>query len=234
MALPKIDLKRELSKLKALGWIPSNRKSDTGIGKTLEDKLGIPENNSGEPDCIYGGLEVEVKSHRITSGAMITLFTLEPGKRELKDVALIEKYGYINGNGRKALKVTLKTDDFNQQGIKLESSKAKGTISIVDSRGYAPWVWTTADIHLKLHNLCIVYCDSKKENGQEYFRINNAKLAIGLDDACFFRLVSKGLIKVDLRMHIKSTGASRNHGTGFRLSSWDDLIQCYEKVIDLV
>lgn len=26
-------------------WIPSHRQSDTGIGKTLEDLLGIKENN---------------------------------------------------------------------------------------------------------------------------------------------------------------------------------------------
>lgn len=234
MALPEIDLKKELEELKARGWILSQREGDTGIGKTIEDLLGIPENNIGEPDCLYKGEEVEIKSHRTTSKSMITLFTLEPDERKINDVAMIEKYGYINGNGRKALKVTITPDRFNPQGLKLENDEENGTLSIIDRNGLRPWVWTISAIHLKLHNLCLIYCDSKKENGHEYFKIKSARLAIGLNNTCFFRLVSKGLVKVDLRMHIKTTGASRNHGTGFRLSNWNDLIECYEKVIELV
>lgn len=53
MSLPQIDLPAELGKIKAIGWIESRRKSDTGIGKTIEDYLGIKENNIGEPDCLY-------------------------------------------------------------------------------------------------------------------------------------------------------------------------------------
>lgn len=43
-------IKRELKILKELGWIKSNRKHNTGIGKTLEDHLGIRENNVALPD----------------------------------------------------------------------------------------------------------------------------------------------------------------------------------------
>ncbi len=209
-----------------MGWIKSLRKSDTGIGKTIETLLGIPETNQGEPDCLYNGMEVEIKAHRSNSNSMVTLFTLEAGTRNLNDVELMRKYGYINGNGRQALKVTLRPDDFIPQGLKLRIDMTKGTISIIDRESCESWVWTTSDIHLKLHNLCLVFAKSRK-NGTEQFQVESALLLTGLNDHCFFNLVEKGIIKIDLRMHIKPNGTSRNHGTGFRILNLGSLLSCY-------
>jgi hypothetical protein len=39
-----------LKKIKAMGWIKTHRAGPTGIGKTLEDLLGIDENNIAGPD----------------------------------------------------------------------------------------------------------------------------------------------------------------------------------------
>lgn len=39
------DFIREYRKICDMGWIPTHRAGPTGIGKTLEDLLGIPENN---------------------------------------------------------------------------------------------------------------------------------------------------------------------------------------------
>jgi hypothetical protein len=228
--LPEIDLPIELAKLKAKGWLMSHRKDDTGIGKTIEDYLGIKENNLGEPDCLYKGMEIEIKGRRAKTNSMITLFTLEPSIRHLHDVELMKKYGYRNGKGRQALKITLTPMGFTPQGLKIEVDKITGSISIIDKVGSKPWTWTMADFHLKLHNLCIVYADSKTIEEKEYFKIRNAILATGLDDKKFFDLINKGAVKVDLRMHTKSNGGSRNHGTGFRLANYAELVNCYEKV----
>ncbi|MGH9921500.1 MAG: MvaI/BcnI family restriction endonuclease [Nitrososphaerales archaeon] len=181
-----IDLPTELARLKGKGWIESNRSGDTGIGKTIEDHLGIEENNLGEPDCLYRGMDIEIKARRINTSAMITLFTLEPGVRNLSDIQLMQTYGYVDAKGRQALKITLTHNIFTGQGLKLHVDYAGGTISIVDTNGLSPWMWTIADIHLKLHNLCIIYCYSKKEEGREYFQIRNATLASSLNDNCFF------------------------------------------------
>ncbi len=228
--LPEIDLPIELAKLKAKGWLLSHRKDDTGIGKTIEDCLGIKENNAGEPDCLYHGFEVEIKGRRANTNSMITLFTLEPSIRHLHDVELMKKYGYTNGNGRQALKITLTPMGFTPQGLKIEIDRSTGSISIIDRSGYKPWTWTITDFHLKLHNLCIVYAYSKNIEKKEYFKIRNAILATGLNTQKFFDLISKGAVKIDLRMHIKSSGGSRNHGTGFRLANYNELMNCYEKV----
>ena len=60
LILKEIDLPSELQRIKEKGWIPSMRKSDTGIGKTIEELLGIRENNNKIADCSYQGMEVEI------------------------------------------------------------------------------------------------------------------------------------------------------------------------------
>ena len=44
------DFVREYKKICEMGWIKTHRAGSTGIGKTLEDILGIPENNIDAPD----------------------------------------------------------------------------------------------------------------------------------------------------------------------------------------
>ncbi len=68
------DFIHEYSKIKDIGWITTHRSGPTGIGKTLEDLLGIPENNLHEPD--FG--EYELKSCRLHSNSMLTMFTQTP------------------------------------------------------------------------------------------------------------------------------------------------------------
>lgn len=228
MELKEVDLPRELKRIKDIGWVKSLRKSDTGIGKTIETLLDIPENNDGEPDCLYNGQEVEIKGHRSNSNSMITLFTLEPETKKLKDVELMKKYGYINGNGRRALKITLRSDDYVTQGLKIKTDRERNTISIVDRESNEPWIWNKADIHPKVHNICLIYSESRKSDGVEEFRLDSAELLSGLDDNCFFELIEKGIIKIDLRMHIKSSGGPRNHGTGFRILDRESLFKCYK------
>lgn len=228
--LPEIDLPKELALLKARGWIESHRKGDTGIGKTIEDCLGIAENNSGEPDCTFQGVEIEIKGRRAKTKSMLTLFTLEPRIRKLNDVELMKKYGYTDKKGRQALKNAVTPYDFNPQGLKIGVDKAGGAIMIIDKNGNTPWIWTVSDFHLKLHNLCIVYAHSKEEAGKEYFRIEKAIMAKELNDEKFFELIDEGKIKIDLRMHLKETGSSRNRGTAFRVISCNELLKCYQKV----
>ena len=40
----------KLGKIRDCGYLKSHRSGDTGIGKTLEDLLGIDENNISGPD----------------------------------------------------------------------------------------------------------------------------------------------------------------------------------------
>ena len=68
------DFIREYQKICQMGWIKTHRSGPTGIGKTLEDLLGIVENNIDGPD--FG--DYELKSCRLNSNSMLTIFTKTP------------------------------------------------------------------------------------------------------------------------------------------------------------
>lgn len=51
------DFIREYSNIVNMGWVKTHRAGPTGIGKTLEDLLGIQENNIDGPD--FGDYELK-------------------------------------------------------------------------------------------------------------------------------------------------------------------------------
>ncbi len=79
----------KLREIKSAGFIKTHRAHDTGIGKTLEDLLGIQENNIRLPD--FGDLELKAK--RLESTSMLTLATKSPLPRGVNKV-LFERYKY--------------------------------------------------------------------------------------------------------------------------------------------
>jgi len=89
----KKELIRKLKKISSKGWIPNARHGNHGgIGNTLEDLLGIDENNLPIPNAS----EWELKAQRINSSSLTTLFHMEPSPRAIKFVpqVLLPKYGW--------------------------------------------------------------------------------------------------------------------------------------------
>ena len=71
-----------LDKIKLInneGWIESLRTGDTGVGYTLETKLGIKANSQKKPD--FKGIEIKSFRKR-TTGALVTLFNQVPNWKE--------------------------------------------------------------------------------------------------------------------------------------------------------
>ena len=76
-----------------MGWIPNARPgNDGGVGNTVEDILGIEENNLPIPNAS----EWELKCQRSNRSTLTTLFHMEPSPRALKFVSqvLLPKYGW--------------------------------------------------------------------------------------------------------------------------------------------
>ena len=89
----KDSLIQELKSIAAKGWINNARHGNHGgIGNTLEDLLGITENNLPIPNAA----EWELKSQRINTSSLTTLFHIEPSPRAVKFVPqiLLLKYGW--------------------------------------------------------------------------------------------------------------------------------------------
>lgn len=82
-----------LQDIKNRGWIPNARPGNVGgIGNTLEELLGIQENNLPIPNAA----EWELKCQRAETTSLTTLFHMEPSPRALKFVPniLLPKYGW--------------------------------------------------------------------------------------------------------------------------------------------
>ena len=83
---------RRLKEIKEMGFVKTHRSGQTGIGKTIEDLLGIEENNIPGPNALGW---IELKAIRKDSKSMITLFTLTPSPPKINSV-LLKKYGYFS------------------------------------------------------------------------------------------------------------------------------------------
>ncbi len=96
----KQSLIQKLKEISKQGWIPNARKGNAGgIGNTLEDLLGIKENNLPIPNAA----EWELKTQRINTSSLTTLFHMEPSPRAVNFVPKIflPLYGWRHqGAGR--------------------------------------------------------------------------------------------------------------------------------------
>jgi hypothetical protein len=91
----KEQLIEELKIIKASGWIKNARQGNVGgVGNTIEDLLGIQENNLPIPNAA----EWELKTQRTNTTSLTTLFHMEPSPRALNFVSqiLLPKYGWAH------------------------------------------------------------------------------------------------------------------------------------------
>lgn len=112
--IPRIDFVAKMREIKQ-EWIPALRKDNTGIGYTLETKIGIKENNYAKHDFIdsrsFAGIHFELKSQRYRkfdprkpkpdsiNNSLISLVTQAP-HGGISNKELISKYGYADSQGR--------------------------------------------------------------------------------------------------------------------------------------
>ena len=221
-------LKKELQRVKKLGFVPTHRVGDTGIGKTLEDLLNIKENNIPLPDI--AGV-AELKAYRRSAKSMLTLFTLEPlPKGGDRDRMLLDGFGYSKrDNGRsKELHSTLLCKRYNNQSLKL--SVAEDKIRVQGKGKRLNIYWDVKSVRKKFDDklpaLVYVLADTKKIKGKEHFNFNEAYLLRGFDFELFKKMVKKDQIVVDFRMYYRPDGSVRNHGTGFRVKI-NKLYDCF-------
>lgn len=92
----------KLKEISKKGWIKNQRKGNSGgIGNTLEDLLGIEENNLPIPNAA----EWELKAQRTNTTALTTLFHIEPSPRAVKFVPqiLLPLYGWTHQEAGKKI-----------------------------------------------------------------------------------------------------------------------------------
>lgn len=225
------DFIREYKKICEMGWIKTHRSGPTGIGKTLEDLLGIEENNIDGPD--FG--EYELKSCRSDSKSMLTLFTRAPQPAKANTYLRLT-YGYASGaydNDEKVLHATLSANRFtsiSNTGHELKINCKDDGIYIESESGIENIYWSRDALKScfeKKYRGKFVYAKalSRTVNDSEEFKFYEAYEVSGFDYDSFINLLESGNIYVDLRIGQYHSGPNKgkthDHGTGFRIKESD-------------
>jgi MvaI/BcnI restriction endonuclease family len=245
----------KLRQLSESGYVATHRPGDTGVGKTLEDLVGIAENNIAGPDFeIY-----ELKAARKDSNSMLTLFTKSPEPQGANSL-LLSIFGYARRDNEahlvtqlppdpaglpaslptadsdKELHVTVEYGRENSVGLKLAFDSRK---LIIDNDRGVPAYYTQEYLRKAFeakygHKLIYVLADRRKPAGQrEEFWYSEAWLLAGFGFEGFVNLVKSRIVRLDIRMGHFSDGRPHDHGTGFRVFP-KDLPKCFSAVVRIL
>jgi hypothetical protein len=233
-----------LRNIRDIGWIPNVRPGNAGgIGNTLEDLLGIKENNLPIPNAA----EWELKCQRANATSLVTLFHIEPSPRALKLVpqVLLPLYGWQHqeaggkyGIDEMSFRQTISGHRPSERGFKVVVDRLQRKVLIsfdantVDDR-HKDWLdsvarrtglrdldpqpyWGFDDLRnkagTKLLNCFYVRAETKRDNGQEFFRYSSIMILQGFSIDGLVMGIEQGYVYVDL-----DARTGHNHGTKFRL-----------------
>lgn len=236
MAAPR-DLNELISKLKIIkemGFVQTHRPHDTGIGKTLEDLLEIPENNWRLPDVG----DIELKTKRIDSDSMLTVATKSPLPKGANK-ALFESYKYTDDEGYYNLHSTVYGSRPNSQGLKAMVLRDSVTIDNPNNvEAYWP-ITIFEDLVSKSNKILLAFAETKgdKKTTNEQFHFTEAYLLSTLNKDKFSKALSNDKLKIDFRIGVyrsgKQKGKFHDHGTGFRINKRDflELFDSYKQLI---
>jgi hypothetical protein len=206
------EFREKFAEIRDMGWVPSKRRSNTGIGYTLETLLGIEENNIALPD--FG--TVELKSHRVNSTSMVTLFTFNRNVWRVNPLQAVRKHGTRDVNGRLGLYFTMSPAP-NSTGLFLHTEPETISVRHISGEVIAEWSLEALaqQFMRKMPALVLVSALSEMRGDTEYFNYTSARLLEGTSPAILREQILAGNVLVDLRVHDRATSA-RNRGTGFR------------------
>ena len=210
--------KKRLKEIRNQGYIRTLRAGNTGVGHTLEQLLNLRENNIATPDL---GGKIELKVQRKSATNRITLFTKSPHWL-VSPSKIISTYGYKNGKGRWALKITL-TGKKEVSGLKLHFNQKTKAIQVINRDFKVLAFWNARELskifEMKLPKLIIVKAISRGLGKYEEFLYDEAYLLSGMNLNRFLGELQSETIVTEFRMHLKSeAGTIRDHGTGFRVA----------------
>ncbi len=222
MRLP--ELRRLLQELNEVEFVESERAGPTGIGHTLEEWLGVSENNLPIPDI---GGRVEIKATRRAANKLITLFTFNRAVWKHAQTDIIRRWGYLDENrSRPALYSTVSSSAPNTQGLQVALPPQGDTLSVIHAESgevLASWdlFHIVGKFMTKFERLLLVHADSRKTGRVEEFHYNTAYLLTEPSAQTFRNCFLSGKAFIDIRMHQPPSGSVRNHGTAFRVHEHD-------------
>lgn len=247
---------KKLKEIRDLGWIKGARDGNVGgVGNTVEDLLGIKENNLPIPDAA----EWELKCQRLNTTSLTTLFHVEPSPTALKFVPniLLPNYGWPH---KEAGKKYPNNEMSFRQTISCKSVSDRGFTVVIDDIGEKILISfdakKVADKHSDWLSRVVCKTGGGEINPQPYWGFNDiyCKAGTKLHNCFFLRARSKIINGVEyfsyekifmLRNFTKErfikairdgdilidfdARTGHNHGTKFRFRS-NKLSELYDQV----
>lgn len=233
----KEELIERLRELKEKGWIQTRQQVNDGlVGNTLEDILGIEENNITLPDAG----KYEIKAQRV-DGSLTTLLHFDPYPR--KPNAIIDLLGPIYGwphknyIGEWSFRITMYANDYTNRGFKVTLDEKNNKLWVefnpnkvapskrewlsdvlkrggqkLDPKPYWPLREIEERVKEKISNTIYVHAETRKRGDFEEFRYDEATLYEDVDFEKFKRELVNGKVFVDF-----DARTGHNHGTKFRV-----------------
>jgi hypothetical protein len=249
--LTKDELISKLIKVRELKWIPNARPGNVGgVGNTLEDLLGIDENNLPIPNAA----EWELKCQRIDTPSLTTLFHMEPSPRALRFVPkiLLPLYGWHHQTipGEMSFRQTISGLSRSDRGFRVVVDRnAKKALVSFDAKSVSEeqsdWLkWVESRVGLgelepqpywgfddlwhkagtKLLNCFYIRAEVKKINEREHFWYREIMVLERFSFENFLLAIERGFLFIDF-----DARTGHNHGTKFRLKQ-GNLAFLYERV----
>lgn len=243
----KAELIEKINEIRELGWVHTNRtRNDGAVGNTLEDLLGIPENNL----AIANTVDWEIKAQRTNTSSLVTLFHIDPKPRKPTVVAKYllptfgwqhKKAGVEHQSNEMSFRATLTGDRFTDRGFKINVNSTKRQVelffdhSMVDLSTHGEWYseviakngtnelkiipyWTFDELNQK----CVgkirntIFVLADSRKNNGQEEFKYRKILL-LEDFTFNNLL-RGII--DGKIYIDfDARTGHNHGTKFRLKS---------------
>ncbi|MFT6217397.1 MAG: hypothetical protein ACJA2Y_000648 [Cycloclasticus pugetii] len=243
-----------LKDIRDQGWIPTGRaNNDGGVGNTLEDLLGIEENNLPLPNAA----EWELKAQKKDTTSLVTLFHMEPSPRAFKFIPaiLLPEFGWRHQEAggkypesEKSFRQTISARSYSNRGfiVKVNRQEQKVIVDFddnkIDTNAHPDWssfvsgksiesppYWGFDDLFhkvgTKLHNCFFVRAESKRINGELHFHYQDIFMLKALDKNNFIDAIENGDIYIDF-----DARTGHNHGTKFRLRN-QALIKLYKEAM---
>ena len=228
----------QLGEIAREGWIPSLRPLNAGgIGNTIDARLGIAENNLAIADTA----QWEIKSHRVGSSSLLTLFHKEPEPGPaLVPRTLLPNYGwpYQQRPDELSFRLTLRATEATDRGFRIGVDAENTRVSVyfdvesVDER-HREWLrsverriglgqldpqpyWPMQALFLtaqtKMLNTFHVEVHTRKQRDEEFFAIERVMVLQGFELDSFANGLRQGAALVDFDATTK-----KNYGTKFRV-----------------
>ena len=228
------ELTDKFLQIKAKGFVPNTRPNnqDGGIGNTLEDLLGIQENNLTQADF----KDIEIKSQRLFNSSYITLFSKAPTHPKRANNYLRETFGEVRQEEHSDKKILYASIFAHRPSTVYDKYKMSLQINHNEQRLYLIvtdlnnnilsndiyWDFQTLQrATQKLKNLLLAFADTQTQNNQKYHHFTKAQLYLNFNFDKFLIELQNGSIMFDIRIGVynsgKSYGKTHDHGSGFRI-----------------